>query len=118
MGKLAPVLYRGLKPPHAGLHGRVLGLVEGDTRNPVVAQPAQMLAHQATFQTMTTQVLQLAADLEPGVSLHAAFDLGEMELADAAMAKLDEFDPLPPQVADLKQALAELRDRQAAGAGS
>ncbi len=43
----------------------------------------------------------------------AAFDLQQMELADAAMAKLDEVEPTPPQLADLKRALAELRTKLA-----
>ena len=39
----------------------------------------------------------------------AAFDLKQMELADAALAKLDQIDPPPAQLPQLKQALAEFR---------
>ncbi len=39
----------------------------------------------------------------------AAFDLQRMDLADAAMARLDEVDPPPPELPALKQALAEFR---------
>jgi len=39
----------------------------------------------------------------------AAFDLQQMELADAALAKLEQFDPAPAQLPELKQALTELR---------
>ncbi|NIM02138.1 MAG: tetratricopeptide repeat protein [Acidobacteria bacterium] len=39
----------------------------------------------------------------------AAFDLQQMDLADAAMAKLEEVDPPPQDLPALKQALAELR---------
>ncbi len=39
----------------------------------------------------------------------AAFDLQQMELADAAMAKLDQIDPTPVQLPELKQALADFR---------
>jgi len=39
----------------------------------------------------------------------AAFDLKQLELADAAMVKLDQFDPKPAQLPELKQALAEFR---------
>ncbi|MCH7780501.1 MAG: tetratricopeptide repeat protein, partial [Acidobacteria bacterium] len=39
----------------------------------------------------------------------AAFDLRQMELADAAMAKLDRIDPTPAKLPELKQALAEFR---------
>lgn len=39
----------------------------------------------------------------------AAFDLQQMELADAAMAKLDRIDPTPAKLPELKQALAEFR---------
>ena len=39
----------------------------------------------------------------------AAFDMEQMDLADAAMSKLEEVDPPPPDLPALKQALAELR---------
>ena len=44
----------------------------------------------------------------------AAFDLRQMDLADAAMAKLDEFEPVPAQLPALKRALAEFRAEAAA----
>ena len=43
----------------------------------------------------------------------AAFDLKQLELADAAMAKLDQFDPTPAQLPALKQALADFRAEMA-----
>jgi len=48
----------------------------------------------------------------------AAFDLHQMDLADAAMAKLDEFDPAPTQLPSLKQALADFRAELETSAGS
>ncbi len=43
----------------------------------------------------------------------AAFDMNQMDLADAAMTKLEEVDPPPADLPALKQALAELRTTQA-----
>jgi tetratricopeptide (TPR) repeat protein len=48
----------------------------------------------------------------------ATFDLQQMELADAAMAKLDQFDPKPVQLPALKQAVAEFRTGEVDSAGS
>ena len=45
----------------------------------------------------------------------AAFDLHQLDLADAAMAKLDQIDPAPAQLPELKQALAEFRAEMASG---
>lgn len=47
----------------------------------------------------------------------AAFDLQQLDLADAAMAKLDRIDPTPAQLPELKQALAEFRAEMASAAG-
>ncbi len=43
----------------------------------------------------------------------AAFDLQQMELADAALAKLEQLDPAPAQLPQLKQALTEFRAEMA-----
>ena len=48
----------------------------------------------------------------------AAFDLQQLELADAAMAKLDQIDPTPAQLPELKQALAEFRAEMTISGGS
>ncbi len=48
----------------------------------------------------------------------AAFDLQQMDLADAAMAKLDQIDPTPAQLPALKQALAEFRAEMTTAGGS
>jgi len=48
----------------------------------------------------------------------AAFDLHQLDLADAAMAKLDDFDPPPAQLPELKEALENFRVEHAAGAGA
>ncbi len=57
-----------------------------------------------------------AHELDPGhwqalfnTVVVAAFDLQRLDLADAAMAKLDQIDPTPAQLPALKQALAEFR---------
>ena len=43
-----------------------------------------------------------------------AFDLGEVELAEMAMAKLQTLEPLPPQVTELRAALDQLKAEIAA----
>ena len=48
----------------------------------------------------------------------AAFDLHQLDLADAAMAKLDRIDPTPAQLPELKQALAEFRAEMASAGGT
>jgi Tfp pilus assembly protein PilF len=48
----------------------------------------------------------------------AAFDLHEFDLADAAMARLEQFDPPPAQLPQLKQALEEFRAEHAADAAT
>ena len=65
-----------------------------------------------------------AHELDPGhwqalfnTVVVAAFDLKQLDLADAAMAKLDQIDPMPAQLPELKQALAEFR-AEMASAGS
>ena len=65
-----------------------------------------------------------AHELDPGhwqalfnTVVVAAFDLHQLDLADAAMAKLDQIDPAPAQLPELKQALADFR-AEMASAGS
>jgi tetratricopeptide (TPR) repeat protein len=48
----------------------------------------------------------------------AAFDLQQFDLADAAMARLDGFDPPPAQLPELKQAVEEFRVGHTADAGT